>query len=592
MKFTKASLLKAFGVMLLGGLFATSCSNDESNAPSVGQSGGKTVEMTLSASTDLPRLAQYADPTTGKTGQVAMGAADLNIRVAVARDGGVTQYQTLEFKKVAGEARATYTGQVQVPAGGTGNYKINAILLSEVGGEVYTRVGSSSNLVDAIPTASLGLIESGNIVKTKIPYVATVEVPYTTDQKILASSWLSFKASGTLLRMQVTNNSGKAQTLASIKIKTNAFFPAWTYDLSNLTGGNLEFGSTASLDTWEKSYNITPVTLQAGKNSQHYYLWVMPAKASTTLSTEIFAVNSAGESFPALTSTNKLPLGGKKLALGMTTVPTIPNTFPKGKLPFTYFGGFVKSGQSYISADNQLHPINTVNFPLESTYGYWSDTQIMANTIRFSAGYKTPSFSELAAIMPVNEQSVPPKVGYHNVNLLRRTENITVGGETAVYDCEYKGTGSTTKTVYALRFITSDNSRRMAYRYEMEQKTAKTPIVTYMRLSMKYVGNDKSINNVDDLIAKEPKFWDDAEMLYFPAYGMRSATGSMQNYGVVCQVYSTDRVVASTGTDPQQLVPMRLGATDIDQYPKAHFTGTNDDMHPRLMVFVFRTTPL
>lgn len=252
------------------------------------------LSMQVEQEEDL-RLAQNIDQThapasgnlaAGKTTTPAMSEKNLLVHLAISRDGEV-QYQTKEFVKVPGRNRATYEGTLRIPQGGTGEYKITAIVLREVGedGVKYAEVNAENQLVRAMPAEGL-VPATGTVVKTKGPYLAESAFTLSAGQVRLDNQVLHFKPSGMLIRVQIQNQLATAKTISTVKLKTNAFFTSWTYNLTALTGGNLLKGEVANTAEWEREYTLpAPITLAPGAYSDFYYLWVMPRKAETGLLT-------------------------------------------------------------------------------------------------------------------------------------------------------------------------------------------------------------------------------------------------------------------------------------------------------------------
>lgn len=281
--------------VLVMSVVLVSCMREHSTA---GGNRGEGMEVQVSLSMGIDpkedfRLAQNIDQTlapstgnvaAGKTTTPAMSEKNLRIHLAVSRGGNV-QYQTKEFKKVPGQNRATYNGQLTIPKDGTGEYKITAIVLSEVEGVEYARVNVENQKVTIVPAEGL-LPAEGTIVNTKGPYLAETSFSLAEGAKSIRGLNLPFKPSGMLIRVQVQNQLSTEQTISKVKLKTNAFFTTWTYNLTDLSGGNLLKGETDNTATWEKEYTLpAPITLAPQAYSDYYYLWVMPRKKETGLLT-------------------------------------------------------------------------------------------------------------------------------------------------------------------------------------------------------------------------------------------------------------------------------------------------------------------
>lgn len=511
--------LKIWGLFLLGIISLFSCNSDDKILVDL-EDGGELIKVNLSMDTDNLavdtvdvngelKLVYSANTTTGQASKALMESGGYMFQVAVARTGGTTQYQTVEFLKHATLPRITFSGKLKVPTSGSGNYKITAVLLREtkVGGSVYATVNTASpNVVSIVPTGDdLVTITSGKVA-TNVPYVATGEVvPTGLNKTSIADVWLRFRTSGSLLRFQFTNQTKDTQTINSIKIKTNAFFPTWAYNLNNISGGNLKEGYAPNVNTWEATYRIPgAVTLAPGKTSSYYYLWVMPNKSTTKLNTEIYAYNSGGGAFSVAT-TKALTLGGKKIAFNLSTLVQPPLPFPGGKQPLDEIPadsqGFVKIvvGNGTTVPYKMVSPDN--NFDPEANRDYAYHTMEYARS-KFSditidgVKYHLPSRRELA-ILGINEVLRTSTTDF--------LEEVRIPGDTYSYTNRYGARGVGTSDGYvATRFLLQENKNKYlsVYRYQLITTEGRP----YIKITSRFLGDGYFFTNPN--VFADPKVWE------------------------------------------------------------------------------------
>lgn len=496
----------------------------------------------LSIATDELRLAHEIDPVTGHTIRPQLSDKDLSIRVCVRREqGGTAQHQTLRFIKQAGDQSVSYRGNIQVPTDGTGGYLLSAIVLGEEGGDTYARL--SGNDVEVLPATELALAE-GTLLKTNVPYVVKDEPIYIAQGgSSITPIALTFKPSGTLLRMQLSNATNTEQTFTAITLKSNAFFPTWSYDLSGREASNLRAGYRASLDAWEQRYPIAPITLAAGATAkQYYYVWVMPRSTeSSDVKTEVFVENSVGESLFAASRSAIPKEGGLRFALqvGKQTLPiptdvnsTVAPSFPSGKFPWERFAGV------FVWGDQDEHGFHPVVLPTETVpngkgvrdgglytrYPYESDYRLLEEKTL----YKVPTQAELTALLPNIDYSITHSRGndhdyrlktvifYPQMSGVKKIiERVCFSDEDYFLSSEYIGVEAE-KTIYAIRFSGWNNGMRMAYRYQWGGEHAYRKI-SRLVISMKFIGNDPSYN-IQTLPQKGEVFWADSHKVYLPLF--------------------------------------------------------------------------
>lgn len=299
----------ALVVVALGmSLVLTSC-NKEDIAPSGTHTEQPVAEGAELVNIDLTSLVQqaeevemrfsyrdrdfYAKDEEGNEIPVVypiMQEKPLNILVVARQSGGTTMYNKLVFTKTLGERKATFSGKIKVPNTGTGTIELAAIVLSEVGGREFVRYNEATNKVSAIPSTSLQKADNG-FISTTVPYIARwtpiTLVPNPAEQdgvKLASPAVLSFKPSGTLVRVEFVNLTDKNESILSFKVRSNSLFLNWYYDFEQLgsqesnTPNTLADGLlTGGITTQEYSFNLPEVIfLDKGAISPSYYFWAMP----------------------------------------------------------------------------------------------------------------------------------------------------------------------------------------------------------------------------------------------------------------------------------------------------------------------------
>lgn len=534
--------IKSLLTLASGLLLATSCSKDSQEVPVAPSNPEvRSVYMDLSAGPeegDL-RLAQVVD-AEGRALNPFMEEKNLEVRIAVRRGEGTPVYQTLTFTKQAGQLYARYSGQVNIPATGTGDYSIAGIVLNEVSGTTFTTL--SGDKVQAVPATGLikaTTIGTLSVVRSKIPYVAHwLPISLTLDGKRIDTPVvMNFKPSGTLLRMRIENTLTDTHTVKAIQVRTNAFYKAWEYDFTQLVGASSlvhgQFISPATASTWTETFSLPGgnVALSAAQKSDFYYIWVMPHVNATTLQTDINVVTvgaSGDEYYSAFSSTGflrtgavpvELKLRGSNVGANFGRMPnqntwqeigpitTGINSFPLQKLPHTYFAGLAKADQSGVI------PVTSTTANNDSQIGFFTIDEATSLSI---PGYRVPDSGELRSIFPAGNYN------RSTTDIATAEETIVVGGQEYLLEAEYK---SSNNVLYGLRFKGEDGLKRMAFRYEWIGTFAPNDTNSKLKVTMKFVGTDDRVNM--DYIINTPDFWtSDVHELYFPAAGMRQGTSA------------------------------------------------------------------
>lgn len=520
-------------LMLLATLFP-SCKKDEGPHPGPPDPGGEytLVSAELHTVANEVRLHQYIEDTAegveeGRIATPFMSERNLKIRVVVRRhtaEGLKYAYQTLTFRKVSGENRATFTGNLITPKG-PGNMEIAAILLAEEGdgGEEFMQVHNNS--VDVVRTAPINPILTvmetlpggRKKVRTRIPYVSEWRPMTIVNKKIEVDNGSSdlrkcliFRPSGTLLRLRFTYSGTQPRTISAIRIKSNVLVRHWNYCFTrnSLTGtadGNLVQGyvDNDSQIRLEELYNFPqPVTLSSSNpKSPWYYLWVMSRKPglpppSGGFETKISVLETNASERQVFSSTRET------LKLGAIPIE-VPgcSDFPFGKLPLDFVApkNLAKvAGAWKLQSDNTIpnSPNNQI-FPFADVLSFRHNAPPQGRLIGTDR-YYIPEDVDMWSLflMGENKLNVSPMGTWFNV----RQDRMRVGGPGGrMFQGDSQGVyrsywyRHTDGVVYAVRLTGRNNCHVLAYRYRFVGGTAPNPSNSYVEVSSRYVGRDASL---------------------------------------------------------------------------------------------------
>lgn len=522
--------------LLLSLLLVASCSQEAGQtaqpvAEVTTPSQAVKVQADLTVGTEDLRVYQDVSTTTKTT--PTLTESDLNVRVVVTYNG-VSEHQTLVFKKVQGQNKATYQGYITVPAVGTGNYTITAALLSQADGTVYATL--SGNTLQVKPATSL-LVAENNIVKSTVPYIAQTTTTASTDGKALQKASLTFKPSGTLLRIKVQNMTGRTDTFKSVKIKTNAFVTNWSYNLEDYKGGNLAEGTATSTAETEYEFSLPASVTLADEAiaSDAYYIWVMPTK-ETTLSTKIYTTSANGYDYLGFKKTTAINAG----KLTTATVQPLPH------MPITYFepNPLTSTVDPNLADTDNIDPSGPYRFISDTDAVYYNsrETQYIMNLGDFQVTktvngqevvgtYYMPSHNEVRSIFP----SHSPSINWTQA-LTETTENnvsFPWAPSTTISNAKVTYLGKD-GVVYALRFQGYKNNRfLMAYKYE-KVGTFALNSTSAVRITSRYIGTDGASSVTINTIA-DPAYWatdneDDASATLY-ALGWANSDRVPMQYG-------------------------------------------------------------
>lgn len=594
---------------LLSALIFAACSNDNKDPQSiVAPTKEVWLNLEIGADAESLRLLQNVTASGGIATPFIGGAKEFKILLCVTRSGATAPvYQELTLTVPADQVKSTtdqtdtyystirpkYTGTITVPSDGSGNYSLSAVILDydvETGGAVtfksdYKSVSLDGNVVSNIQVTSDHLVGGSTAAQTvstdpilvqfpskgtaktqidfKVPYVAeAVSVAPTAKGDALEKVALSFKPSGRLLRFKVGNALSCAVKLTKLRIKTNAFFPDWKYDLSSLTSGNLVQGYRADVNTWERTYTIDLALSGNATAGDYLGLWVMPNSATSGLSTQVYLTDANGTEMLAFESSNALGSKGTQRVNLLYTAGG-SNGFPNNKLPYEYFAGLAKneatvSGTAEDINDLKTQPTAGVDFD-ESSIVYMNLTTANVK-IANNSTYKIPDLYELGAIFPApapHGDGIARAIG---TNYPTVDERMTVGGETKDYKADYM---SSNGTMYALRFQDpsgQDKSRRMIYSYRYFGTFGKPGY--YLEVKMQHIGADDTYGTIEKLVAAGDTAFTGAYTLYFPGTGNATPTYKNKIRGLLT---TSGRYNSNNGTNIPTFGKNLIAATN--KYP-------------------------
>lgn len=515
-----------------------SCRKDEHTEREVAKTlmPTETIKMTLlaDAEEDLPirlaseeegeemRLAQEVDLTTGKVTQPFMDEKNLEIRVSIRRGTGREDIrtQTLTFTKVAGEHKAKYSGEVEVPPITDNNkdapLEIAAIVLKEEGdgGREFTTIDpNDEHLVRTMPNKGLlqaKEIDGKHIVESRVPYVATWS-PLTLAPGMTA---LKFKPRGALIRIRITNPTTERKTIKSIRISSSSLYHDWGYNFRELpkeTESNGYFGLKPSRNnyTWERStyanggsevLNLpVAINLDPKATSGWYYFYATPNDPQKRFIsyTEISLFSEAdakGDRLYAWASNHRFANGTTSLHTQRMVRPypgmAFGSKFPEERIPASYIetteDGFVKVLYGKKPPYQLVDPRTIEDIP-DAYYTAQEVLDLFSNGITIDGKqYHIPSHEELQVLtissqhgyfganaLPRQSSSMmfPKKtdlVELHSVAILYQAPKFTA--ETLLYDQnEYTTTDSDSfrnrYITYLKSFWSSDKVLTMTYNH-------------------------------------------------------------------------------------------------------------------------------
>ncbi len=451
---------------------------------------------------DLRVLFDVPDTESGAiSGLYLADGKDLNIRVAVKQgDNGTPVLQDLVFTRTS-KNTATYSGQITVP-NGEGDYKIGAVLLSEVGGKTFATAPTGQPfLLSTTASTTLATANASSQIDVNVPYVANwVNTSLNSTGTVLETTTLNFKPQGTLLRLRFKNNTSEQKNVRTV------------------TFTNLRFSNTSFVNFEETTLRINPygkislalrlpsqLTLAAQQTSGWYYVWVMPFEVNdATQSTMAFTQATSTSYDDQVLSTTQPLTEGKAMKITLTLgservsdevdaswyawTAAAPSGTPQVSLSYLSEKVINQAGDAFV-ADYKTDNTNVGRFTQSQAIAQFGNAVTIGGK-----SYSLPTANEMRAILPsyyrVNT-GIP-------VNLIHFTVagsfsdlaegNIKIGSVTKNYLADYVSTGS--GIAYAVRFKDDKNYNRTAFRYQYVADAANN--LTHLKITARYLGASSS----------------------------------------------------------------------------------------------------
>ncbi len=514
----------------------------------------KQVFANLSAGTADGVRALFAvpDASTGKIAGLLMSEEnDLMVRVAVKQgEDGIPVCQTLKFTKIPGRNYASYSGQITVPDGGSGEYKIAAVVMSEVDKTDETIVKKTYGTVAS--GYSLGVafsaIGANNGIKTVNSNQIELNVPYSTKWSSItipdtgaAQASLMFNPMGTILRVRIHNQSLSTKTITGFRISTDA---------ASLRGASYDFGMTYNdapmfnpFNSTHIDYILSPgVSVEANQYSPWLYVWMMPRQdlKTTTPHTVLSVRHTTNILVKAMDVYQPLTTGSVAITLPFTQANADgqPTNTPANytdmsvddgttpKLPIEYVTPYaLNADKTGFVSDYQIDNANVgwLTFK-EAAQAFTSPVTISGNQ------YSLPTADEMAGIFPrkLDLTSISDfKLGNTFTDV--GEYNIRINGITQNYQADYAKVSNTVSC--AIRFKNSSNRYRTAFRYsKIANGTSNAIKVECVHLG---ASNSATITTI-----KDDSFWTNNQAniksAIFPCYGYKSNTTPLNtNSGIL-----------------------------------------------------------
>lgn len=516
-------------------LALTACNKDiepsqESQTPEAASTRVITADLSVSQNLEEMRmLYNIKTDGSGATAGLAMAERDLKIRIAIKRGDGAPTYQDLDFKKVQGEPRATYTGDITVPTGGSGQYQLSAILLHELGdgGRVFADVDNNNVLyperVFIRETPELPakrpkelVLPTGNKVDTNVPYLSKWQpVALNAEGTALAPTAIKLEPQGTLLRFRIKNETNSAYNIAQINFVTSAFSPSGAFTFTEESPYKVGYPRFLRRDFYPPYSYKLPAANQAvpsSSTSPWYYIWAMPTQ-SEVMETRVDLITTDGAKIQGVFSTNEpLPSGSVPLTLkiknsghqaGFGDIGEVSDewgsTTPR-KLALEYVAekDFNQAGDNFVADDDP----NVGRFT-------WADAVAKFSTAKPISGapykYSLPTAAEMRSVFPAryiltSEEGTyigfgSSKAAYQVSNFRERA--VKIGEATKDYYSDFYSPKNS-NVCYAIRFKDNTNLNKTAFRYQRFYNSEKK--VTHWEVSCRYIGSNSAItmNQVAD----------------------------------------------------------------------------------------------
>ncbi len=545
-------------------LTLASCSQDVDVVQPQEAPRTRQVHIDLTAGQDDNELrVTYGIDANGKTTGLKMSDKNVILRVAVRRGSGAPVMQSLEFVKAPDRNYATYSGQITIPAGGTGSYSIAAVLLKEAGtdGKVYGTEGMTDQAFAFRPSAQRDAIvafartnlisANASEVEANIPYITEWQ-PLTINAAGAAERvTLQLRPFGTLLRMRIKNESAQAQVFRAVQFVTEAFSPGVSFDFSFSARGSYPWWSGENTEVY--TINLGDIRVE-GKTSgeAQYSPWLYavayPRKVSAGITTVATLRTTTGPYLKAFATTDILPHGSVPLTLVYTGESdanfedlidrdewTGSTTRPKLAIEYVAEYSFAKDKTSLVS-DHLSDNANIGRFSFEEA------TQLTTPVEIGGVRYSTPTNGEMLSIFPGRFDPVSGRLNHNgNVTLTNFLErDVTIGSETRNFVSDYKNTDG--GSFYGLRFKYTKHCTAYRYRTITTSGANKALVVDCI-----YIGG--AAYDIADIA--QDSFWDaragQIVSRTFPFYGaMYDAAGALEG-GNTAGLYWTSASLEDTG---------------------------------------------
>lgn len=517
------------------------------------------IEMTAGQGlNDLRTLFDLNDE--GTPHKLFMEEKNVMIYVAVKRGDSapVYKYSTLEFVKTPNENKATYSGQIAIPDGGSGDYKISAILLGAKGDvpSMEVRKGDAATvwLKENRGAHYHGTVQQApKRLKMDFPYV-TEWTPVVLDatNKSIKPIRLQFEPRGTVLRYRFANYTNEVKQVASVDFVSTAF----------ATGGGVRFNFESTPGSADGNFPAMsrgyyndflrtfpqPVSVPAASGSQPsysewFYTYVCPGDVVPEYLNTTVGITLTGGARLAKVFETKQPLrhGSVRVTLpirgeGQTTgvmddlpiVPGDPEWGVQPKLALEYVAEHDVNNDE--SNPAFVTPREDYNLSLVTNIGFFNQEKALRlfKTPRMIGGknYSLPTYEEMCSVFPTMTgrlgatkqlfgESTKDYTPTQRLQLNQSEKHIKIGEQTSDYLSDFNIVSST--LTYAVRFRDRTDYNRTAFRYQIEGNGTNRRMVVTCR----YLGKDdtQNINTVS-----QADFWNQAPRLYvtrvFPFYGI------------------------------------------------------------------------
>lgn len=429
-----------------------------------------------------------------------MSNKNVILRVAVRRASGETVVQDLEFTKTLDRNYATYAGQISIPNTGSGAYTISAVLMSEKDGRTFlidmdstpasmypSKVGYS-----AVAVTSPIVIPTGNTLEIGIPYISNWQPISIAANNVVEPVTLNMKPYGTVLRMRIKNESASERVFKRIFLSTNAFGPNAIFFLDEERDGhpwdNIPAIDQLALEIPDGGVTVPGTSNGTANYSNWMYVWVAPYSFPTqtpkTTGYVATSIDATATRYKAFHSTQALMAGG------------VPMTLVFNESHAAGFDDLVENPSEWGTTTSYVSPLESLSlYALDKTGNafvtdYKTDN---ANIGKFTfaqaqafatprnidgAMYSLPSREELHSIFPPALNSL----GMNMANFAYNTpfydaleEDIKIGDITASFKADYYRKSPT--TLYGIRFKSTDNRFRTAFRYSLKIEEGQRSLV-------------------------------------------------------------------------------------------------------------------